>query len=231
VSAARHSYRSVRYGVDTLPSGLVLERHRHTLGYATVVLGGAFVEASFSGRASVQPGDVLLHGHFDCHANWGVGRLGLQILRLPWAFDDIEGRFRVRDADALVRIAERDPFEASEALRCGLEVGAFPGHDWPVRLARALADEPSLSLRTWATDAGLAPETVSRGFRRAFGVSPKLFRLEVRTRRAWSLVVRSRRQLTTIAHDLAFADLAHMSRSIAALTGRSPSAWRQLRSS
>jgi AraC-like DNA-binding protein len=221
----------VKYGVDTLPSGLVLERHRHTLGYATVVLGGAFVEASFSGRASVQPGDVLLHGHFDCHANWGEGRHRLQILRLPWTFDDYEGRFRIRDADEIVRIAERDPIEASDALHRRLEVAAFAAHDWTERLACALADEPSLSLRTWAIGAGLAPETVSRGFRRAFGVSPKLFRLEVRTRRAWSLVVRSRRQLTSIAHELEFADLAHMSRSIAALTGRSPSAWRQLRSS
>ena len=224
-----HDYRSVRYGVDTLPQGLVLDRHRHTLGYATVVLGGAFVEAAFSGRASVRPGDVLLHGHFDCHANWGEGRQRLQILRLPWAHDDIEGRFRVRDPEDLVHIAERDPIEASNTLRCRLEAGAVGAGDWTESLASALASDTSLSLRTWANEAGLAPETVSRGFRQAFGVSPKLFRLEVRTRRAWGLVVRSRRELTAIAHDLEFADLAHMSRSIVALTGRSPSAWRAAR--
>jgi AraC-like DNA-binding protein len=222
------SYRSVKWGVETLPAGLALERHRHTLGYTTVVLGGAFVEASFSGRASVRPGDVLLHGHFDCHANWGEGAQGLQILRLPWTFDDdIEGRFRVRDPDEIVRIAERDPIEASRVLRGGLEIAALREPDWTERLARALEREPSLSLRTWAGEAGLAPETVSRGFRQAFGVSPKLFRLEVRARRAWSLVVRTRLQLTSIAHELAFADLAHMSRSITALTGRCPSAWRR----
>jgi AraC-like DNA-binding protein len=227
LSATGHSYRSVKYGVDSLPPGLALERHRHMLGYANVVLGGAFVEASFSGRASVRPGDVLLHGHFDCHANWGEGRHGLRILRLPWTFDDIEGRFRVRDPDEIVRVAERDPIEASEALRCHLEVAALPEPDWTERLARALASDTSLPLRTWARSAGLAPETVSRGFRQAFGVSPKLFRLELRARRAWSLVVRTHLELTVIAHELAFADLAHMSRSIATFTGRSPSVWRR----
>jgi AraC-like DNA-binding protein len=227
LSAPDHRYRAVKYGVDSLPPGLALERHRHTHGYANVILGGAFVEASFSGRASVRPGDVLLHGHFDCHANWGEGPHRLQILRLPWPHADIEGRFRIRDPDEIVRIAERDPDEATEALRCSLEVAALPEPDWTERLARALASDPSLSLRAWAREAGLAPETVSRGFRQAFGVPPKLFRLEVRARCAWRLVLSTRLQLTSIAHELAFADLAHMTRSIAALTGRSPSAWRR----
>jgi AraC-like DNA-binding protein len=230
-SGAKHSYRSVKYGVEALPAGLVLPRHRHTAGYATVVLGGTFVEASFSGRAAVVPSDVLLHGRFDCHANWAMGHKGLQILRLPWLDDEVEGHFRIRDPDDLARIAERDPLEASRALRSTLEHQVQRARDWPEELARTLSREPSLPLRAWALEAGLAPETISRGFRRAFGVSPKLFRLEIRARRAWNAVVHSDRPLTRIAHELAFADLAHMSRSVSALTGAPPSAWRRVGSS
>jgi transcriptional regulator GlxA family with amidase domain len=98
-------------------------------------------------------------------------------------------------------------------------------------LATALSRDPSLPLRAWAAETCLAPETISRGFKKAFGVSPKLFRLEVRARRAYDAIVRSTRPLTIIAHELAFADLAHMSRSVSLLTGAPPSAWRQLRSS
>src|SRR5579883_3031535 len=60
--ATRHSYRSIRYGTETLAPGLSLPRHRHIGAYATVVLEGTFCEASFSGRTTVRPGDVLLHG-------------------------------------------------------------------------------------------------------------------------------------------------------------------------
>jgi AraC-like DNA-binding protein len=227
----RHRYRTIRFGVETLTRALVLPRHRHTAGYATVVLNGSFVEASFAGRAEARAGDVLLHGRFDCHANWAVGQPGLRILRLPWLDDDLEGHFRVADPDALARIAERDPFAASQALRAALIAPAPHALDWPEKLAGALSQDPSLLLGAWARQAGLAPETISRGFRGAFGVSPKLFRLEVRARRAWNAVVRSNRSLTTIAHELAFADLAHMSRSVAILTGSPPRAWRQVHSS
>jgi AraC-like DNA-binding protein len=225
--ASRHSYRSIRYGVETLAPGLVVERHRHASGYATVVLEGAFVEASFAGRAAVGPGDVLLHGSFDCHSNWGERRGRLQILRLPWWEDDLEGRFRTRDGDLLARIAERDPVEATLALRDSLEEMPARALDWTEKLARSLSADSSTSLRAWARDERLAPATVSRGFRQAFGVSPRVFRLEARARRAWNAVVHSDHSLTRIAHELDFADLAHMSRSVSVLTGGSPSAWRR----
>lgn len=67
---------------------------------------------------------------------------------------------------------------------------------------------------------------MSRGFRRHFGTSPKLYRLEARSRRAWQKILRSAQTLTSIAHECGFADLAHLSRSVRALTGASPSTWR-----
>ncbi len=194
-----------------------------------MILDGALVEASFSGRAAARAGDVLLHGSFDCHANWTERRRPLTILRLPWWRDDLEGQFRTAKGDLLARVAERDPFEASLALRESLEGPQPCDPDWPERLAVAMSADPAMSLRAWAREHGLVPETISRGFRRAFGVPPRLFRLEVRARRAWNAVVSSERRLTTIAHELEFSDLAHMTRSISTLTGRTPSAWRRLR--
>ena len=222
----RHSYSTIRYGVETLPANTVRPRHRHVAGYATVVLRGAFVESGFAGRTLATPGDVLLHGAFDCHANVPAGTSPIQILRLPWNDDTVEGYFRVGDPDRLVRLAEDDPFEAMTALARELLVMTPQDRHWTNALARALADGSAQSLHQWGEERGLRPPELSRGFRSAFGVSPKLFRLEARSRRAWGIVVRSNSSLTRIAQDLNFSDLAHMSRSIHAFTGHPPKSWR-----
>jgi len=221
-----HIYRAVVPGTETLQPGTDLPRHRHGAGYATIVLTGSFVEASFAGRFHVEPGDVLLHAAFDCHANWMVSARGVQLLRLPWS-DALEGRFWVRDPDWLARLCEQDPLEASEELHRLLQVARErDALDWPAQLAVAMSNEPSLSLRQFAASRHLSPAALSRGFRRAFGVPPRQFRLETRARRAWAHLLTTRATLTEIACALEFADLAHMSRSVSALTGFSPSAWR-----
>jgi AraC-like DNA-binding protein len=223
-------YRLVTPGVEALaPSMCTPPRHRHTWGYATVVLSGTFVEASFAGRFAARPGDVLLHGAFDCHANTADSGRKLEILRLPWSDTALEGHFHVRDPDALARLAERDAWEATFELRSMVERARGASDvDWPEQLASDLTRRPSsLRLREWAAERAIAPETVSRGFRRAFGVSPKRFRLEARGRSAWNLVVRTSSPLTRIAHELEFADQAHMSRTVRALTGHAPRVWRQ----
>ena len=220
-------YRAVRFGVDTLPAGLALPRHRHTAGYATVVLAGSFEEASFAGRFLVAPGDVLLHGAFDCHANQPLTRRVQQIVRLPWNDQLVEGQFRVRDPDALARLSERDVLEAVLMLRGDLIPVPKRELHWTDRLARAIRVETDVRFEAWAESERLTPETISRGFRRAFGVTPKAFRIESRARRAWLLALATSDSLTHIAHETGFADLPHLSRAIGALTGASPSYWRR----
>ncbi len=97
---------------------------------------------------------------------------------------------------------------------------------WADLLATDLDAVPELSLAQWAEEHDLAPESLSRGFRRAFGTSPKSFRMEMRARRARLAAMQSARPLTGIAHDLGFADLAHMTHSVRASTGLPPSQWR-----
>jgi AraC-like DNA-binding protein len=222
-----HTYRRVVSGVEQLPRA-DLPRHRHRGAYATVVLSGSFTEAAFYGRRLATPGDVLLHGRFDCHANFVDSAKGPRILRLPWHSDTVEGRFQVADPDRLVRLAERDAQEAAAALKDMLVAPslAAAGRHWSDDLAAQLVGERSPCLAQWAEENGMSPETLSRGFRRAYGVSPKRFRLELRTRRAWQTVVGGIGRLTEIAHDNGFADLAHMSRSMAAFTGHPPSHWK-----
>ena len=214
-------------GVDKFAANTVLPRHRHRHGYASIVLAGSFTEASFCGLMPVKPGDVLLHGRFDSHCDYGQGGARtIQILRLPWVDDHIEGHFRISDPDELVRIAEGDPRAAMEMLAREMRPAQVAHPHWTHALATALRSDGPLSLQEWAARTGLRPEALSRGFRRYFGTSPKLYRLEARSRRAWQKIVRSTQTLTAIAHECGFADLAHLSRSVRALTGASPSAWR-----
>ncbi len=225
-----HNYRSVCFGVETLPDHQVQRpRHRHAAGYATVVLAGNFIESGFAGRLVARAGDVLLHGRFDCHADAPQGVRPIQILRLPWDDDSRDGHFVTRDPDRLAQLAEGDPYEAMHTLARELRAVERREQHWTDVLAARLASPAKLSLRHWATDRGLRPEELSRGFRCTFGISPKRFRLEVRARRAWGAVITSYRALTDIAQDFEFADLAHMSRSIRALTGHSPTSWRNQR--
>jgi AraC-like DNA-binding protein len=220
----RNRFRRVRFGVENVRAGLVMPRHRHDAGYAIVVLAGSLEEASFAGRFVAGPGDVLLHGAFDSHADWVKSQCSLKILRLPWRDNQLEGRFHVRDADALARIV--DPIEAMGQLRADLIHTRSQQLHWTERLAESLRVQDFTRLENWAESERLAPETVSRGFRRAFGVTPKVFRIECRARRAWNLVQCSSSPLTEIAHQLGFADQAHLSRAIGALTGATPSYWR-----
>jgi len=102
---------------------------------------------------------------------------------------------------------------AMEQLRANLVQIESVDFHWTERLAQALRVQTFARLETWADSERLTPETVSRGFHRAFGVTPKVFRIESRARRAWNLLQRSPSPLTEIAHQLGFADHAHPERS------------------
>lgn len=207
-----------------------MPRHQHDEGYATIVLGGRVSDVSFAGRMYAEPGDVLLHGRFDCHLlKDGEGHL--RILRLPWFHDAIEGQFRVRDPDTLARLAETDAQRAAAQLHDELRPAARHERHWVDDLADALRENFDFRLQDWAEAHGLRPDTLSHVFHREFGVTPKRFRLEARTRLAWREITRSTRSLTEIACTGGFSDLPHLSRSVQRFTGRRPSDWRAARSS
>jgi AraC-like DNA-binding protein len=222
--------KTIALGCEELSPGHCLPRHHHLHPYAIVVIRGRFEQDSYAGRVRVSSGDLLIQPTLDAHANRMPAGRGATILRLPWRdVDDLGGVFALADLDAVVRAAERDPYEALDVARAQWS-HARPGgvaDDLPDLLAAELTRGRAPSLAVWAEQLGVARETVSRAFSAAFGVSARQFRAELKARDAWLRIVRTRARLAEIAASTGFADQAHMTRSVRALTGATPSVWRR----
>jgi transcriptional regulator GlxA family with amidase domain len=169
---------------------------------------------------------VLFHDAFDAHLNRFAAR-GATILNLALN-GPVNGvrAGRVHDADAVARAAERDPQEAVYVLMTQMGEKRPVIDDWADLLADEILRDPNCRLDRWAEAHRIAPETLSRGFARAYGISPAAFRAEIRARRAFRHIVHSMTSLVEIASALEFADQAHMTRAVRALTGATPSHWR-----
>jgi AraC-like DNA-binding protein len=198
-----------------------LPRHRHADAYIALVLAGGYQEAGDEGRIAAHPGTVIVHGRWTAHQD-SFGAIGARVLNLPSIDGLAAGVGHIADPDTAARLAERDPHAAAEHVRDSLRPAATRLSDWPDLLAAALRSDPDLALADWARTAGLDPASVSRGFARAYGVSPKRFRLESRTRRALAALDGWTGNLAGLAADQGFADQAHLTRSVAALTGAPP---------
>jgi AraC-like DNA-binding protein len=214
--------------IRTLPCGFALPRHMHESAYATLVLAGSYEEAGEGGRWRVRPGEVLIHAPFSIHRNVSFAH-GAQLLNLPLPLTTAASACALAaDADTVARLAERDTEAATAALLEGLHDGTPPLDDAPDRLAEVLSGPAALPIHTWSRLRGVSRHTVFRGFRRLYGVSPTRFRVEARARRAWHLIFALRWSLVEAAQEAGYADQAHMTRHVKALTGRTPSAWAAL---
>ena len=222
---AAPALRSHRPGREKLGPMVSIPRHRHRGGYVAVVLSGGYQEAGFAGRFDLTAGDVIVHHEFDAHLDH-VRERGAEILNLPLPFGTaLPAVFRISDPDAIARLAERDAFGAAMALIPISDV--IPANDWPDELAGVLNRDCGHRLRAWAHSKGLAPETLSRRFGMAYGVTPAAFRAEARARHAFALVCESDASLASIAADCGFADQPHLTRAIVRLTGHPPGFWRR----
>jgi len=205
-----------------------LLRHVHREAYAALVLSGGYEEAGDLGRFRVHAGEVVVHQAFEGHLDRFLAS-GAVILNLPLPGGSRlrEGPHRLEDPDAVVQLAEVDESRAATLL-LGSALPLEPRcADWPDALARALLEDPDLSLGEWSISKGLHPWTVSRGFARIFGLPPARFRARIRARRAWTDIRHTAEPLGEIACALGFSDQSHMTRSVTGLTGSPPLAWRQ----
>jgi AraC-like DNA-binding protein len=216
----------VHYGRAFYGRHAALARHRHDLPYVALVLSGSYVEAGDRGRRRVEAGDLLVHEPFEPHRD-EMGNSGAEVLNLPLPDGAaLPACGRASDPDLLARLCERSPREAAEALADLVSDGPAPLGEWPDLLAAACWNERDLRIGEWASRHGLAGATVSRGFARVYGVTPIRFRAEARSRRAWQAIMGTAEPLAAIAADAGFADQAHMTRSVATLTGRPAGRWR-----
>jgi AraC-like DNA-binding protein len=201
----------------------VLPRHQHAHGFAAVVLAGHYSEAGDTGRHRLAPGDVLVHRAYESHIDRfeaAGGDVLVIPLTQPWPGPMLG---RVRDADDVVHVAEHDPLEAAGALAGKIVARASELHDWPDLLARVLNADPALALGPWASERGLHPGSLSRGFRQIFGITPAGFRLVARTHRAIRALRETRAALGDVAYACGFADQAHLTRAVRAMCAMPPS--------
>ena len=224
------SFRQIKCGIERFP-GYSLPRHRHLQPYATVVLEGCFEQAGYAGRIRATAGDILIHPALDCHAN-NIVSSSVRLVRLNWSDSSGSGAFyRLGDIDEIARVAEKDPQDAAVLLESCVasssRESAERRNDWPDVLAQALRHNASLEIGEWAQENDLALETVSRGFRMAYGVPPTIFRAELRARSAWLRITRGSEPLCAVASQSGFADQSHMTRWISRISGSPPSVWRE----
>jgi AraC-like DNA-binding protein len=201
--------------------GFQLPRHRHVGAYAAVVLSGDFVEAGDRGRYRLETGKVVFHPAFEAHRD-DFGRAGAVVLDVPLGRCPAFATGEVAALDGFLRLAQRDPQAAAAVLLEGTRPVEVALADWPDILARALADGPELSLTNWAEGRGLSAQTLSRGFRQAYGTTPKRFRAEHRAQRAVRALAGWTGTLAELAAKLGFADQAHLTRAVVALTAWTP---------
>jgi AraC-like DNA-binding protein len=203
-----------------------LPRHRHAEGYMTLIVAGGYDEAGDVGRFRVRTGDLLVHRRFEAHRN-AFGRRSAEVINLPLVdLPHLGALNRLDDPDLIARLAERDPVSAARAA-AATAAPAAGEDDWPDALAAALRAGPArFRIGRWAAEHGLAPATVSRGFRRLFGTTPERYRSEARARAAWSRIVATGQALAAIACETGFADQAHMTRCVGTVTGQPPFRWR-----
>lgn len=206
---------------QTLIPGGHMERHRHGRAYAALVLSGGYVEAGDRGRFRARAGQVLIHGTWEAHMD-AVSPAGAQVLNLPLTGGVAFGAGVVDDPDAVARAAERDIVAAATLLRLTTRALDRGLDDWPDLLAETLRRDPDTGLEAWAAGAGLATATVSRGFGRAFGTSPRRYRAEQRALRAAQMLVDRDDPPAALAAELGFVDQAHMTRAVVELTGLTP---------
>lgn len=202
-----------------------LGRHWHVDGYAALVLAGGYVEAGDGPRFRVEPGQVIVHEAYDAHQDAFAAR-GAVVINLPVVPGLSAGIGSVEDPDGIVRLAERDRSAAAELLASSLRLGGERLDDWPDRVAAALSADAAVDLGYLADELAIHPASLSRGFLRCYGVTPKRYRLEQRARRALHGLPSWRGSLASLAAEMGFADQAHLTRAVRALTGLSPARWR-----
>ena len=207
--------------------GRMFARHHHLGGYAALIVSGACDEAGDRGRYRASAGDVLVHSPFEAHQD-RIGTAGAKIINFVLEDLPSEPFGFVRDPDRIIRTYERDTSEAAEMLRAHFTPHVWDGGDWPDLLAEEISRVEPMRLDRWAELHRLNPSSLSRGFRLAYGITPKRYRFEQMVSRAARRTRSTLDGLSTIAAETGFADQAHMTRAMAQLFGVTPRRLRRL---
>jgi AraC-like DNA-binding protein len=230
--------------------GLVLVRrgafHRNTgRGRAVLEPGAAYVARDGEEQRIAHPrdgGDActaidLEPDLFAAMLGGATDPLPEPVLTAPRA--DLAGRLLLARARAGAA-ADRDALtESLVALCAGVLASAAPARaaaGAPATAAarrraadgvrEALCEDTRLRLADLACLTGYAPHHLTRVFRERTGLTIGAYRARLRVRAALERLAEGERDLGRLAQDAGFADHAHLSRSLRAATGSTPSALR-----
>lgn len=235
-----HSFSFAPHFHDTLMIGLILE------GEKRFSRGPRWHRVARGGLSVVNPGDMHTGGvavrgeRLRYRAVYPSAAL-LAAAGLPQGADF--GAAVVDDRALGRRFAralapDSPPAEAEEALLIALaDLGVRQGVGTVGRRAASCGRsvsravdyieaqlETSLRLEEIATEAGISPRHLIRGFRQTLGATPQQYLRQARVRRVCRLL-RAGEGLAQAASAAGFADQAHMTRVFRSLLGMTPSAF------
>ena len=156
---------------------------------------------------------------------------------------DAASELALRQLIRLARLGDPDGTLAERVIRLasGLLARRFPARAHsgrPVtaaarqrlagRAKAALAADPRLGLTGLSRELGFSPHHLSRIFARLTGCTISQYRNRLRVSLALDRIGGGENDLARLAHDLGFSDHAHLTRTIRAATGHTPSACREL---
>jgi AraC-like DNA-binding protein len=156
---------------------------------------------------------------------------------------DAASEFALRHLTRLARLGDPDGSLAERVTRltCGLLARRLPGRARRGRPATTaarqrladqakavLAGDPRIGLVGLSRAVGCSPCHLSRIFTQLTGCTISQYRNRLRVSLALDRIGEGDKDLARLAHDLGFADHAHLTRTIRATTGQTPSACRAL---
>lgn len=201
-----------------------LALHRHADAYAALVLDGSHVEVSVDGPRECTPGTLVLHPRFHAHGN-RFGRSGARVVNLALPMNAYDGSrvLRVHDLRETRRCIEHGDPVALQALLAEATPAPERNDDdsWRAAFLAALRDDDA-PIAAIARRIGVSAAYASRALLRSHGMGPQALRRELRFRRALMLLGRGDR-LADVAQQAGFADQSHMTRTVRAHSGLTPS--------
>ena len=226
--------------------------HSHEVSSITLVLDGVLGESACGREETASTLSVVVKPAGTSHANH-VGPRGARTIQVElddesaWLPPGVDlGSWRwlhagpgVRPLLGLQHVLQRragglDPEEALlELLGEVLDTAGPTRHPAPpfVQRARQALDDlatEGIRVQELADELNVHPVSLTRAFRRAFGLSVSAYRRRTRLQRAAARVVATDRELGSIALATGFADQAHMCREVRNATGLSPSRLREV---
>lgn len=219
------------------PAGYLQSLHRHTGARLVLSLGGDYRERAFSASETCVRGDFVVRPSLFAH-DGVTGRGGARYVRLGLSEKAARAFFsrhgwqarcgHINLDESTLRSLMEDPNGGDALLARAPTRPMRDGECSPMtEVARALSGDGRDPIAALAERSGAAPWSLTRAFRRAYGMTPSAFRLQARLQRAMRLAAETDWSFVSIAAEAGFVDQSHFNRALKRATRLTPSALRR----